>query len=113
MLEKKTHFNFFDHSNNCGATEMDGSISSKLDGSFYNVFVTKSGSRKIGALICSMKLFSCEVALYFYKSTIELHGILPVLHRILRSCFFGAPSSNLDILDKLVVVLHLLFFVNP
>ena len=28
--------------------KMDGSISSKLDGSSYIVFVTKSGSRKIG-----------------------------------------------------------------
>ena len=77
--------------------KMDGSIFSKMDGGSYIVFITISGSRKIGTLIRSMKLFSREVVLYFYKSTVECHGILPVLHGIMLSYYFDAPSSNFDI----------------
>ena len=42
-------------------------FSSKLDwGS-----IAKTASKKIGALICSMKFLSPEVALYLYKSKIR------------------------------------------
>ena len=68
---------------------------SKLDWASYIISITKTASRKIGALIRSMKFFSSEVALYLYKSTI-------------RSCmeycchvWAGAPSCYLDLLDKL------------
>ena len=42
----------------------------KLDSGSYMVFINKSASQKIGALICSMKFLSSEVAPYLYKSTI-------------------------------------------
>ena len=45
-------------------------FSSKLDWGSFIIAVTKSGSKKIGALIRSMKFLSPEVALYLYKSTI-------------------------------------------
>ena len=44
-------------------------FSSKLDWSSYIVSIAKTASKNIGALICSMKFLSPEVALYLYKST--------------------------------------------
>ena len=84
----KTQLFLFDPSNNNGSTDvkMNGSVleeessfkmlrltfSSKLDWGSYNIFITKTFSKKIGALICSKKFLSPEVALYLYKSTIRL-----------------------------------------
>ena len=45
-------------------------LSSKLDWGFYIISIAKSASKKIGALICSMKFLSPKVALYLYKYTI-------------------------------------------
>ena len=45
-------------------------FSSKLDWGSYIISIAKTASKKIGALIRSMKLLSPEVALYLYKSTI-------------------------------------------
>ena len=82
----KTQLVSFDRSKNTGAidVEMDGSVleekspfkmswltfSSKLDWGSYIVSIAKTASKKIGALIRSMKSLSAEVALYLYKSTI-------------------------------------------
>ena len=70
-------------------------FSSKLDLGSYIISIAKTASKKIGALIRSMKFLSPEVALYLYKSTI-------------RSCmeyccyvWAGAPSSYLKLLDKI------------
>ena len=76
----------FDQSNNNGSIDvkMDGSVldkkssfkmlglifSSKLDWGSYIISIAKTASKKIGALIRSMKFLSPEVALYLYKSTI-------------------------------------------
>ena len=75
-----------DQSNNNGFIDvkMDGSVieekspfkmlglifSSKLDWGSYIISIAKIASKKIGALIRSMKFLSLEVALYLYKSTI-------------------------------------------
>ena len=83
----KTQLVSFDRSNNTGAMDvkMDGSVleeksyfkmlgltfSSKLDCSSYIISIAKSASKKIGALIHSMKFLFPEVALYLYKSTIQ------------------------------------------
>ena len=45
-------------------------FSSKLDWGYYIISIAKTASKKIGALIHSMKFLSPEVALYLYKSTI-------------------------------------------
>ena len=45
-------------------------FSSKLGWGSYIISIAKTASKKIGALIRSMKLLSPEVALYLYKSTI-------------------------------------------
>ena len=45
-------------------------ISSKLDWGSYITSISKTAPKKTGALICSMKFLSLEVALYLYKSTI-------------------------------------------
>ena len=46
-------------------------FSSKLDWGSYIISIAKTASKKIGALICSMKFLSPEVAPYLYKSTIR------------------------------------------
>ena len=52
-------------------------FSSKLDWGSYIISIAKTASKKIGALTCSMKFLSPEVALYLYKSTIQpMYGIL-------------------------------------
>ena len=77
----------FDWSNNTDAIDvkMEGSfiegkssfkmlgltISSELDWGSYIISIAKTASKKIGALIRSMKFLSPEVALYLYKSTIR------------------------------------------
>ena len=70
-------------------------FSSKLDWGSYIISIAKTASKKIGALIRSMKSLSPEVALYLYKSS-------------MRSCMEycchvwpGASSCYLELLDKL------------
>ena len=70
-------------------------FSSKLHWGSYIIFIAKTASKKIGALIRSMKFLSPEVALYLYKSTI--HPCMEYWHHI----WAGAPSCYLDLLDKL------------
>ena len=83
----KTQLIFFDQSNNTGTIDekMDGSVleeklsfkmlrlsfSSKLDWGSYIISIAKTASKKIGALICSMKFLSSKVTLYLYKPTIQ------------------------------------------
>ena len=83
----KTQLVLFDHSNNTGAIDMkmDGSVlegkssfkmqwltfSSKLDWNFYMISIAKAASKKIGALVRTMKFLSPEVALYLCKFTIR------------------------------------------
>ena len=101
----------FDRSDSIGAIDvkMDGSVfegkssfkmlgwtfSSELDWGSYVISIADSVSKKIRALIRSMKFLSPEVALYLYKCTIR---------RCMEySChvWAGAPSSYLELLDKL------------
>ena len=88
-------------------------FSSKLDWGSYMISIGKSASKKIGALICSMKFLSPEVALYLYKSTIR-----PCMEYCCH-VWACAPSCYLDLWDKLqkrmcrLSVLHLLPLSNP
>ena len=50
---------------------MELTFSSKLDWGCYIISIAKTASKKIGALIHSMKFLSPEVALYLCKSTIQ------------------------------------------
>ena len=70
-------------------------FSSKWDCGSHIISVAKTSCKKIGALICSMKFSSPEVAMYLYKST-----ILPSME---YCCYVwaGAPSCYLELLDKL------------
>ena len=45
-------------------------FSSKFNLSSHIISIAKTAFKKIGALICSMKFLSPEVALYLFKSTI-------------------------------------------
>ena len=70
-------------------------FSSKLDWGSYIVSIAKTASKKIGALIRSMKFLSPEVALYLYKSTIR------PCKEYCCHVWAGAPSCYLELLDKL------------
>ena len=70
-------------------------FSSKFAWGSYIASIAKTASKKIGALIRSMKLLSPEVALYPYKST-----ILPCVEYCCH-VWAGAPSCYLELLDKL------------
>ena len=107
----KTRLVSLGRSNNTGAIDvkMNGSayeekssfkmlgltFSSKLDWGYYIISIAKSASKKIGALIHSMKFLSPEVALYLHKSTIR-----PCME---HGChvWAGAASCYLELLDKL------------
>ena len=107
----KTQLILFDRSNNTGSIDakIDVSVleekssfkmlgltfSSKLDWGSYIISIAKTASKKIGALIRSMKFLSLEVALYLYKST-----ICPCME---YCCHVrgGAPSCYLELLHKL------------
>ena len=69
--------------------------SSKLDQGSYIISITETATKKIGALIRSMKFFSTKVALYLYKST-----IWPCMEYCCQ-VWAGAPSCYLELLDKL------------
>ena len=84
VLEEKTSFKML------GLT-----FSSKLDWGSYIVSIAKTVSKKIGALIRSMKFPSPEVALYLYKSTIR-----PCVEYCCH-VWSGALSCYLELLDKL------------
>ena len=107
----KTQLVLFDRSKNTGAIDvkMDGFVleektsfkmlgltfSSKQDWGCYIVSIAKTASKKIGALIRSMKFLSPEVALYLYKSAIQ-----PCMEYCCH-VWAGAPSCYLELLDKL------------
>ena len=108
---EKTQLVSFDQSNNTGSIDvkMDRSVvedkssfkmlgltfSSKLDWGSYIIPIAKTASKKVGALIRSMKFLSPEVALYLYKS-----AICPCMEYYFH-VWAGAPSCYLDMLDKL------------
>ena len=101
----------FDQSNNTGAIDvkMAGScleekspfkmlgltFSSKLDWGSNIIFIANAASRRIGALIRSMKYLSPEVTLYLYKSTIR------PCKEYCCHVWAGAHSCCLELLDKL------------
>ena len=73
------------------------SFSSKLDWASYIISITKTSSKKIGALILSMRFLSPGFALYLYISTIRPY---------IEYCCHGhvcavAPSCYLELLDNL------------
>ena len=70
-------------------------FSSKLDWGSYIISIAKTASKKIGALIRSMKFLSPEVALYLYKST-----IYPYMEYCCH-VWVAAPSCYFELLDKL------------
>ena len=70
-------------------------FASKLDQGTYIISVTKTGSKKIGALIRSMKFLSPKFALHLYKST-----IWPCMEHCFYVCA-GGPGCYLELLDEL------------
>ena len=107
----KTQLVLFDQSNNNGSIDVKMvwsvleeksyfkmlglTFSSKLDWGSYIISIAKTASKKIGALIRSMKFLSSEVALYLYKSTMR-----PCMEYCCH-VWAGGPSCYLELLDKL------------
>ena len=97
------------HNNGSIDVKMDGSVleekstfkmlglalSSKLDWGSCIISIAKSASKKIGAVILSLKFLFPEFALYLYKST-----ICPCMEYCCHLCA-GAHSSYWEFLDKL------------
>ena len=100
----KTQLDLFNRSNNNDSIDvkMNGSVldekssfkmlgltfSPKLDCGSYIISITKTASKKIGALIRSMKFVCPEVVLYLYKS---------MIHPYMEYCchvWAGAPSCS-------------------
>ena len=125
----KSQLVLFDQSNNNGSIDvkMDGSVleekwsfkmlgwtfSSKLHWGSYIISIAKTASKKIGALIWSMKFLYPELSLYLYKSTI---------HPCMEYCchvWAGAPSATWNCLTNYKnkyagpLVLQLLLLLNP
>ena len=108
----KTQLVLFDQTNNIGAIDkkkMDESVleekssfemlrltsSSKMGWGFYIISIAKTTSKKIGTLICSMKILSPKVAPYLCKSTME--SCVKYCCLVLASAFI----YYLELLDKL------------
>ena len=107
----KTQLVLFDRSNNNVSIDMkmDGSVlekksfkmlgltfSSKLDWGSYIISIAKTASKKIGALIRSMKFLSPEVALFLYRST-----MCPCMEYCCH-VWAGFPSCYLELLGMLL-----------
>ena len=75
-------------------------FSPKLDWGSCIISIAKSASKKIGALIHSMKFLSPEVALYLYKSTIQ--SCMEYYCHV----WTGASSYYLKLLDKLQIQIY-------
>ena len=114
---EKTQLVSFDWSNNNGsiAVKMGGSIleekssfkmlgltfSSKLDWGSSIISIAKTASKKIGALIRSMKFLSPEVALYLYNHTPSNH--LTIYISIYHTPMYGILLSHLDWCPQLLL----------
>ena len=79
ILEEKSSF-----------TILGLSFSSKLNWSSYIIIFAKTAPKRIGALICSMKFLSPEIALCLYKSTIRPY---------LEYCCTVVRSGLVEIID--------------
>ena len=84
VLEKKSSFKM-----------LELNFSSKLDWDSYIISITKTASKKIGALIRSMKFLSPQVALYLYNPTIR-----PCMEYCCH-VWVGDANCYLELLDKL------------
>ena len=88
-------------------------FSSKLDLDSYFISIDKTASKKIGALIRSMKFLSPEVTLFLYKSTnthgwntVVTSGLVPVVAT--WNCQISYKNKY-----AVLLVLHLLLLLNP
>ena len=84
----------------------------KLDWGSYIIFIAKAASKKIEALICSMKYLSFEVTVHLYKCT--LWSCLEYCCHVLSSAPSWYLKCQIDYKKKYVglLVLHLLSFLE-
>ena len=90
---------------------LEFTFSSKLDWGYCIISIAKTVSKKIAAIIRSVKSLSPEVTLYLYKATIQ-----PCMEYC--SVLGGDPGCYLESLDKLqkrilgLLILHFLLLLN-
>ena len=97
VLEKKSSFKML------GLT-----FSSNFNWGSYIISITKTASKKIGVLICSMKFLSPDVVLYLYKPTMECYfNVWLVLLVAIWNCWISYKSGYAGLL-----ILHLLSLLN-
>ena len=87
-------------------------FSSKLDKGSYIIFIAKTASKKIGVLIHSLKFLSPEVALYLYKSAIQVFPIGITLVDVLKNWL---NWFHLLFLEEglLVILIDCMIFLSP
>ena len=94
---------------------------SKLVWSSYIISIAETASKKIGALIHSMKFFTPEVALYLYKSTIsqcmeyccympQLLYILYIVYRIYSNKRWASPLISAAPLNAALIRIVTIFY---
>ena len=84
VLEEKSPFNM-----------LGLSFSSKLNRGSYILSITKSTSKKIGALICPVKFFSPEIALYLcwiYGPLPNKASLIFSMGMLIWTCTAGSTS---------------------
>ena len=82
-------------------------FSSKSDWGSHIISIAKTASKKIAALIRSMKCLSPEVTLYLYKATLR-----PCMEYCsVLGCDPGYSLESLDKLQKRILVLLVLHFL--
>ena len=88
-------------------------FSSKLDWGSYIISITNTATKKIGALIRSLKFLSPEVALYLYKSTIQ--SCMGDSCHVWAGALVATWNCYISYKNRYVglLVLHLLPLCNP
>ena len=80
------------------------SFSSKLDWGSYIISIAKTTSKKIRALIHSMKFLSPEVALCLYKSIIWSQAFTNCMHSYNHAC--NVHASSISCAQKFVQIIE-------
>ena len=89
------------------------SFSSKFDWGSYNISIAEITSKKNKAMICSIKFFSPEVALYLCKSTIQFAWNSFVMAGLLLLALTWICYRSYQNEYVVLFVLHLLPLWNP
>ena len=86
-------------------------FSSKLDLGFYIISIAKTASKKIGALIRSMKFYSPEIALYLCESYAHVWNTVVTSRLVHLAATWNCKTSSKNEYAGLLVP-HFLLLLN-